>query len=209
MISESTVTNENNIMNATDNVNIQQNDSLDKRDSINISLDSNITKQELNNLPKGIDNLSRYNLNDKSEIETTETTESLDKHDLNNMPLDSNMRTEEIESSPNNGDITINDEYEIVKETTELFDGEKRDVISDDISNNGLHISDKLPTLVGNNYSSFDTACTKGCSWSPDGEKLLVAAEDARNLHLKESNKEIRHLLKLFLIIKSYEIEFF
>ena len=91
-----------------------------------------------------------------------------------------------------------------------MFDGEKRDsVISDDISNNGLHISDKLPTLVGYNYSSFDTACTKGCSWSPDGEKLLVAAEDARNLHLKESNKEMRHLLKLFLIIKSYEIEFF
>ena len=73
-----------------------------------------------------------------------------------------------------------------------IIDDEKRDIfINDNIQKHDLHISDKLPTLVGYNYSSFDTACTKGCSWSPDGERLLVAAEDARDLLLHYSKVKL------------------
>eukprot|EP00088_Acartia_fossae_P000431 TRINITY_DN1017_c0_g1_i4.p1 TRINITY_DN1017_c0_g1~~TRINITY_DN1017_c0_g1_i4.p1 ORF type:complete len:585 (+),score=64.48 TRINITY_DN1017_c0_g1_i4:30-1784(+) len=41
-------------------------------------------------------------------------------------------------------------------------------------------ISDTIPGLMGFSISSFTDGCTKGCSWSPTGRKLVVAAEDAR-----------------------------
>jgi len=43
-----------------------------------------------------------------------------------------------------------------------------------------FYFGDAIPTLVYFSCQTFQDSCTKGCSWSPNGELLLVAAEDAR-----------------------------
>jgi len=43
-----------------------------------------------------------------------------------------------------------------------------------------FYFGNAIPTLVYFSCQTFQDSCTKGCTWSPDGEKLLVAAEDAR-----------------------------
>ena len=40
--------------------------------------------------------------------------------------------------------------------------------------------SPTLPDLVSYSTTSFGNYCTKGCSWFPSGNKILVPCEDAR-----------------------------
>ena len=65
-------------------------------------------------------------------------------------------------------------------------------------------ISERLPALVGYNLSSFGDICTKGCEWSPSGEKLLVAAEDARKIFSLDLKLNFKYFFYLLMILKVY-----
>ena len=81
---------------------------------------------------------------------------------------------EEMETLHTNEIIT----NELVTDTNEEMEMINNE--TDSKSDIRFVISERLPSLVGYNLSSFNDICTKGCDWSPSGEKLLVAVEDAR-----------------------------
>ena len=99
------------------------------------------------------------------EMETLHTNEM-----ITNEPItDTNEETETFHTN------------EII--TNELVTNEEMEIINNETDSTcdiRFAISERLPSLVGYNLSSFNDICTKGCDWSPSGEKLLVAAEDAR-----------------------------
>jgi len=43
-----------------------------------------------------------------------------------------------------------------------------------------FYFADSVPDLVASACATFGSNCSKGCSWFPSGERLLVASEDAR-----------------------------
>ena len=48
------------------------------------------------------------------------------------------------------------------------------------VTSERFRFTSELPRLVANASSTFGSNCTKGCSWFPSGDRLLVPCEDAR-----------------------------
>ena len=54
-----------------------------------------------------------------------------------------------------------------------------------------LEFGSELPRLVASATSTFGWNCTKGCSWFPAGDRLLVPCEDARSDHIRGQNSHL------------------
>ena len=130
---------------------------------------------------------------DKQEVE--EETLDASQNDKNQVLFHSSTLCADSPEVNALADERLNDKQQCTEPVAKSLPHEEPHQVGlNDPSQLQLEFGSELPRLVASATSTFGWNCTKGCSWFPAGDRLLVACEDARSDHIRGQNSHQLYL---------------
>ena len=132
---------------------------------------------------------------DKQEV--VEETIDASQNDKNHVLFHSSTFCADLSEVNIPADERLNDEQQCTESANKSLQHEESHQVAlhSPSQQQRLQFGSKLPRLVAFATSTLGWNCTKGCSWFPTGDRLLVPCEDARSEHIRGQYSLFRLIL--------------